>query len=92
MNDSRDSENSFREAVREELEANSIARSHKYVKTTFLNHLNFSFNRTLRREFGPAAYGVFLAKNVKASRGVRGKSYTIRINDTKWRYPKRGRH
>lgn len=51
-----------------------------------------SFERTLRREFGPAAYGAFSVKNVKACRGVRGKTFSIRISDAKWRYPKRGRH
>lgn len=69
----------------------TLQRAQKYASTPPY-FLHSSFNRTLRREFGPAAYGVFLAKNVKACRGVRGKSYTIRISDTKWRYPKRGRH
>lgn len=62
------------------------------VLCTILSVFSNSVKRTERREFGPAAYGVFLAKHVKACRGVRGKSSTVRINDNKWRYPKRGRH
>ena len=82
----------LREEMKIQFENSANVRSQKYVYRWLRNHVDCSFNRTLCREFGPAAYGVFQAKNVKASRGVRGKSYSIRISDTKWRYPKKGRH
>ena len=68
-------------------------KAHKYVSVIpSLIESVCSVNRTLRREFGPSAYGVFQAKNVKACRGVRGKTFSVRISDSKWRYPSRGRH
>ena len=72
--------------------ARALEKNHKYVLRCLFAPSSRSFIRTSRREFGPAAYGAFSAKNVKACRGVRGKTFSIRISDTKWRYPKRGRH